>query len=751
MSKKIIVFAKVFNSIAITFLFAAILFGCANKEVEDQTAQVKEIFNRIEELAPESEEFKVLADSAYNISNRINYRKGATKATWLQGKYLYAETNYEAAKSKFETSLRNAKEINDLKLIGDVYENLGFVYNRFKDINKSTEYLKLSAKVRGEIGDSVGMGVSYNNTGFIFWMASQYDSAIIYFEKALELRENLPQKEFLASTCNNIGTVYYNWSIYDKALEYYLRALAIQKELGNDQSVAITLTNIGLVYDETSQTQKAFEYYKESLPYAISAGDSQTIGYVYNSIASAFVPINIDSAAYYYKKSLDFYKSVNYVGGEILALKGLGNIEEQKNNFSAAKDYYYRILRLAEDQGIRIRIAEIYLLLGKVYLYETNLQIAKNFFLKSIEIAEEISLKNYPRDGFLYLSEIYDKTGNVDSAYAAFKQYEKYNSEINDADMQRRLSDLKSSFELERYKRSVQAQIYKNEKQRIYLVITIVGLLFLAFTAVILFRSLSKIKRINNLLVQKNELIEGQKSELNYKNEELTESNVAKDKLFSIIAHDLKSPFNTLLNFSAFLREDYFELTDDERLDYIKELEGTTKNTYELLENLLFLSASRTGRLDFNPSAINLKEMIDSVLELYASQTKGKSITIKNNISCAIKVFADSNMLKIVLRNLLSNAVKYCDDNGEITLNAELKNERVIISVEDNGIGMDDATQTNIFNINVVRSKMGTGGEKGTGLGLGLCKEFIEQHKGKISVESEKGKGSKFSFYLPQN
>ncbi len=749
--KRFLSTSKLSNGLLIIFLIFGFIFqtGCEDRPENNKLLTVEGLFNKADKLERESDEYAELADSAFNLSQKIDFPEGIIKATWYKGRYFYANREYEKAFEKFKIASEDAEKLGNLKLLGDIYESLGFVYNRFKDVEKSTTYFRRSAEFRGEIGDSVGTGISYNNAGFIFWQASEYDSAIIYFEKALEIRERMPQKEYLASTCNNIGTVYYNWSIYDKALEFYLRALEIQKELGIDNSVALTLTNIGLVYDETGQTEKAFSYYKESLPYALSSENSETLGYVYNSIARSYAATDIDSAVYYYNRSLESYKEANYIGGEILVYRGLGRLEETKNNLAAAKDYYYRILLLSEQNGIRVRTTEAAMLMGQVYLKENNFDLAKKFFLRSIKVGEEINVKNFPRDSYLYLSEIYDRKGKLDSAYITFKNYEELNREINNADMQRRLTELKSSFEMERYKRTVQTQKYQNEKQKIYLWFTLALILFLAMASVILYGSNRKRQKINNLLTEKNELIEGQKNELNNSNKQLVELNNSKDKLFSIIAHDLKSPFNTLIHFTDFLKEDYYELSDDERLGYITEIDGTAKKTYELLENLLFLSASRTGRLDFNPSVNELKKMVKDNIELYVAQIKKKSLSVNLNVSEELTVYADTNMLKLVLRNLLNNAIKYCNHGGAISISGEEIDDKVFISVEDKGIGMDDQTLENIFNINVIRSQQGTEGEKGTGLGLGLCKEFIEKHNGEIFVESKLNKGSKFSFYLP--
>ncbi|MDR3628606.1 MAG: PAS domain S-box protein [Ignavibacteriaceae bacterium] len=231
--------------------------------------------------------------------------------------------------------------------------------------------------------------------------------------------------------------------------------------------------------------------------------------------------------------------------------------------------------------------------------------------------------------------------------------------------------------------------------------------------------------------------------------EELKQLNATKDKFFSIIAHDLKNPFITILGFTDLLSSDYFELSDDERLDFINEMKKTAEISFNLLQNLLQWSRSQTGRIEFNPKELELLKIVDENLQLLNVTAERKQIQLYNEVISDLRVIADEEMLNTVFRNLITNAIKFSSKGGNITVSASVKENQAEICVSDTGIGMEQKTISNLFKLEVTQSTTGTENETGTGLGLILCKEFIERNNGKIRVESEVGKGSKFIFTLP--
>jgi PAS domain S-box-containing protein len=229
----------------------------------------------------------------------------------------------------------------------------------------------------------------------------------------------------------------------------------------------------------------------------------------------------------------------------------------------------------------------------------------------------------------------------------------------------------------------------------------------------------------------------------------LSEANVTKDRFFSIIGHDLRSPFSSIIGISEILVAQ-IEEKDYEGIDnYARIIYDSSKRAMNLLTNLLDWSRAQTGKIEFNPEYFEFVTSINEVVELYNDSAEQKSIGISKKLPRDIPVVADKAMVKTILRNLISNAIKFTNPGGEIIIRAEQKGKELIVSVADNGVGIKKGDIDKLFRIDHNHSTLGTNEEKGTGLGLLLCKEFIEMHGGKIWAESNEAKGCIFNFSLP--
>ena len=213
----------------------------------------------------------------------------------------------------------------------------------------------------------------------------------------------------------------------------------------------------------------------------------------------------------------------------------------------------------------------------------------------------------------------------------------------------------------------------------------------------------------------------------------------------------LINPFQSIFGFSDLLINDIDTLDKERTLFFVKTIRSSAHNTYDLLENLLMWSRSQTGIIGFNPSPIYLKKMVFEIIRMLHGNSLAKNITVSCDIDDDIQINVDSNMMSTVIRNLLSNAIKYTMRSGNVRIVASKSDYAITISVIDNGVGIDVENLKNLFSISEKTSSLGTDNETGTGLGLILCKEFIEQHGGRISVESEYGKGSTFVLFLPHS
>ena len=253
------------------------------------------------------------------------------------------------------------------------------------------------------------------------------------------------------------------------------------------------------------------------------------------------------------------------------------------------------------------------------------------------------------------------------------------------------------------------------------------------------FQNEEKEKRAAELIITNNEL------------KQLIQLNTDKNLFISILAHDLRSPFNALLGLSELLKENIRQYDIDEIENLVNLINKSAQNTYNLLEDLLKWTRAQSGNIPFKPQNESFADICKNILEVLNPIIDIKNITINYNPSDGINVFADVDMLKTVLRNLVSNAIKFTNKNGTINITAVENSGNVTVTVADNGIGIMPDDLAKLFDISQIHTTKGTEKETGSGLGLLLCKEFVEKHGGKIWVESVAGKGSEFKFTLPKN
>jgi PAS domain S-box-containing protein len=271
---------------------------------------------------------------------------------------------------------------------------------------------------------------------------------------------------------------------------------------------------------------------------------------------------------------------------------------------------------------------------------------------------------------------------------------------------------------------------------------------FLRFTTSPIYDSTGN---VNQVIKQVEDVTEKTKikNKLGKFSEELVQLNKSKDRFISILSHDLKQPFNTILGFSDILINSRHKLSPEKTDKYLKLINQSAQQTYRLLSELLFWAKSQSGKNEIQPETFLVIEICDSVMQNVASLAEGKSIEIHCLVAEKLYMYADINIFKIVLRNLLTNAIKYSHPNNDIYIYADIQNGMAVVTVSDSGVGMDEEEIPGIWDIHKKQSRPGTTNEKGSGFGLSLCKDLIQKHKGDIWVKSKKNQGSDFTFALP--
>ena len=414
----------------------------------------------------------------------------------------------------------------------------------------------------------------------------------------------------------------------------------------------------------------------------------------------------------------------------------------------AKKVYIYTIDLVKKNNIINELPLLMHNLAGLYYInkdYKNALILAE----ESFEISMNYDFKVYQYLSAYLLNLIYKDFGNFEKANYYLEIFYQTRMEYfkNDLDNAIKINN----FENEAKKKQQEFEFQEQRKKNILITLLVFFGVVLIFVVFLIMNN-KKIKYMNFKLQSKNEIIEKQ-------NDKLEIMNIEKDKFFSIIAHDLKNPLGTFKNLTEMMYDMPNNFTEDERQGFMKMMKESADNVYSLLENLLEWSRSQRGKITFNPVEINFHDLVRLTINTLNPTAQKKQITLLNNVSQNFIMLADPNLLNTVIRNLISNAIKFTLQGGTVEIGAkkiklsdDLESSdnynEIQIYVKDSGVGMSEEVKNKLFRIDENITTQGTSGEKGTGLGLILCKEFVEKHNGKIWVESEVGKGSTFWFSL---
>jgi len=392
--------------------------------------------------------------------------------------------------------------------------------------------------------------------------------------------------------------------------------------------------------------------------------------------------------------------------------------------------------------------------------------------IEGLEKLKLQSIQDYTKITEIYqnISEIYSELGKNKKAYESYLTYKLYKDTLMEQENRNKIKILKNQYDLVNKDKEIEILQKGNELKELALHKNLnernsylTGIVMILFTSLILF-SRYRIKiRTAAVLKKKNIEIENVNEELSIINNKISDKNLtleklnkqqhevsaAKDKLFSIIAHDLKNPFNSIIGLSSLLTEDFDLFDREQKKEFALNINNSAHEAHKLLENLLEWSCSQSGQTEFNPKETDLEQITSDTFRTLNQQAQIKNINLISEIQERTMVFADENMISTVIRNLLSNAIKFTDNGGRISISAQKYGDMVKITIQDTGIGISKENLNKLFRVDAQYKTIGTANEKGTGLGLLLCKEFVEKNNGHIRVESEVGKGSKFIFTLP--
>lgn len=628
---------------------------------------------------------------------------------------LYANANPNKAIDWATLSLSNTQ--SNLQQ-AQAKQFLGYLYFRTGNLSKSIEAYRQALQLSNEIGNEPFKAQIQSALGGTYFLAGNLSESANNYLQALRFFEAQQDKNSMVSVYIGLANIYNKQNNFAQAIEYNLKAVNIYEASSNKFKILIGYDQIGNLYQKQGNYTKANEYLQRALKIYIElnnlAGQS-----------SLFMQIGSNQfAAKQYNKAIDSYTQ----------------------SIKLSKKLNMLPVQAAACNGLALSYAEL-------KLYDKAILAG----LEAQQIAQKANLKIELEQAYETLSKLYKTTEKHDKATT----FENLSKEIKDSlyndSTLKQLADLQLRFDGEKNQRKIELQekeqqvlaselLREKQVRNSIVVILFIVLLGLASISVLYIQN-KKIAR--NLNIQKIEL-EATSAAILKQKEELGQLNNVKDRFFSIISHDLRNNLTTMkLYFDLVSNTDYESSEDME--DMTKQISFSVENTIDLLENLLVWAQAQIKGIDINPQQLILQHLIKGNIDLLAGNAHTKNIELSSDVNASLCAFADEDMTNLVIRNLISNAIKFTPKGGSIHITAHKNNDNTIqINITDTGVGISKSNLEKLFIKNSNPTTLGTANEKGTGLGLLLCREFIEKNNGSISASSQPEKGSTFTIILPQ-
>jgi len=578
---------------------------------------------------------------------------------------------------------------------------------REQDSQKALQYGREARDLATLLNYEHGLGQALENLGWIHYRRGDYARAFELSVEAMAISEKVKDYALMARCLNNIAAVNSEQNQYDLAISNFKKAYAVSKSVGDGFSMARSLNNVGFCFFKTDQLDSARNYALWGMRTAKNVGSQYTVGF---------------------------------------SLRTLGDIEMKERNYDAALENFENVMIIAgEINNIFLQVSTLHRL-GKAYVALGKLDKAIGYLNRNIAITRRHNFLSELEMSLKLISEIYEMKNDIARAYAYQTQY----LDVHDSLYQQRSSEQMALMQVKFDSEMKEAKIeiltkdaeLKQEQinnQQIWVYFSIGVISLMAILAFVLLYNNRRKKKANDELAIKN-------SEIQQQAQQLHNVNITKDKLFSVISHDLRSPLASLKGLMDIVAID--GLSREDFIAMSRKIGRNLESVQDDLDNLLFWAQSQLQGLQSHQTSLKVLPIIDEKIRLFGELARQKEITILNEVDDSLSILADKNHVGLAVRNLLANAIKFTKQGGLIMIREKSVGDYVEISITDTGVGMTAIEVEKLFKVNTHFTKPGTHQEKGLGIGLLLTKEFIERNGGSIWATSEPGIGSTFTFTL---
>jgi two-component system, sensor histidine kinase and response regulator len=549
--------------------------------------------------------------------------------------------------------------------------------------------------------------------------------ALSYVLEAKDLAETINDTSLIVYLVLRQCDFYNQIGDYTTMIDLAYKALSIA---GNDPSLLADCHNrIASAHIGLENARESLYHNRKSLNYNSKTGDSSAIIADIHNIGRTYVDLKMYDSALYYLNLTNNYSYRTTGKPDPYALSNIGIVYGELGKHDSALMYHLEAYKYdsLDYHEFLLGIDEQYI--AESYYHLKRYWLAKRFANKSIDRAYKLNATDLAVDNFKILYQVYSKEGNYKRAFDNALKYTATKDSLNERENQALIHGLETKYKVQEQENRLKLL---EKQKRLFIILTIVSILFVVSMIIIVI-----------LVTRRNMVNKGLMQQLRLANE-------SKERLLSIISHDLRGSVGTLRIAAKTISEGMTNMEDARNL--LESFYPVADSTYDLLENLLTWAKCNKEEITPTFSKIDLKEIIDKSIEHTHHLAISKSINVVSEIQ-SFKLMADKNMLLSVMRNILSNAIKFSHAKGEVVIHAAVKDQYIIVSVTDNGIGIEEEVLQKLFKSPEDIQSPGTMGERGSGLGISICKTFLQSHGGEIWAESTSGTGSTFYFKLPLN
>ncbi len=641
---------------------------------------------------------------AESISSKIGFTNGIIKGLNGEGSCYWIQNKKDQCISTFQKALKLAQKANNSDLQIVISGNLGAYYGLIGISDSAEKYQKLSVIKARILNDPRRSAGALKGLGLVYYNKGNYFDAIQCYLEAKDLFKKCNNDEGLVGINIQIGMIYYDLHNFNKSIAAYREARIKNKKLNNVFNEMTLLQNMGLSYAELKKDK--------------------------------------DSARILINKALLMSRENKLFDGELSCLTNLGNIAYDDKNYKLAIQLFEEVYNSPLINSRNKIKAGILINLGTSYLNTGDLKRAEKYALEGLKLAEEQKFVAYEQVACKTLANILTEKKSYKEACDFFIRFNLRNETIEDDEVNQKVAEAVFDNSLKQ-KENENLLLLKENELKLKIIQTQKYYIF--FSSAILILGIL----LFFVIIRNNRRINGMNQILDQKNKELTSLNATKDKLYSVIAHDLKAPFNSLLGLLVELDENFDDFEKPAIRRILSNLRKSSQNTYNLLVNLLDWTQSQRKQIEYRPSTISVKNIIKEVMAVLSTRSDAKKQNLIDETDNELSIFSDPQIIKSILLNLVNNAIKFTADSGTITIRSQFTEKFLRIEVIDSGIGIPPSQISKLFRIDSNYQRYGTANEPGTGLGLAMCKEFITILGGEIGVQSDPESGSQFYFTIP--